>query len=275
MNERKLKNRQMKHLLFFITISLLLFTSCNGCHNDEGETNNSTDSLKQTENNNQGDFKEQEYTLPSELQYGRVGKEFLYDKFYPIGWSKDGKLAYITEPADEASGNYWFEIIILDIVNNKVVWSWKPTESEKGDIQSTWKTNYDLFKKNLAEAEIVQQTGFDLKSTKTSYKGNDYEIILDSKNITDPDYGIDMVKECNISIVSEQLGKKLVINQKEDEYSRVIGAIVPGFLMCPFDDRIVVILRKERIGYEGPPNVVYFELVGSDLIRGFKKDKNS
>jgi hypothetical protein len=127
----------------------------------------------------------------------------------------------------------------------------------------------------LAEAEIIQQSEFELKSDKTSYKGNDYELILDTKNVTDPDFGFDVVKELNLSIVSEQLGQKLIINQKEGEYSRVIGAIIPGFLLCPFDDRIIVICKKERIGYEGPPNVVYFELIGSDMTRGFKKGKES
>jgi hypothetical protein len=265
----------MRNLLLFIALNILLFSACNGCKDDEEANNNNSDSTSQVANNNQVDFKNQEYTLPLELKYWKIGKEFLYDKFYPIGWSKDGKLAYITEPADEASGYYWFEIIILDIVNNKTVWTWKPVESEKGNLQSTWKENYELFKKNLAEAEIVQQPDFELKPTKTSYKGNDYEILVDSKIITDPDYGIDMVKESNISILSGQIGKKSVINLKEEEFSRVIGAIIPGFLMCPFDDRIVIIFQKERIGYEGPPNVVYFDLVGSDLMRGFKKDNGS
>jgi hypothetical protein len=266
----------MKQVLLFITFSLLLFSSCNGCKDDQGETgDNSSDSIGKLSENNQGDFKDQEYTIPTELQYGRINKDFIYDKFYPIGWSKDGKLAYIIEPADEASGNYWFEIIVRDIVNNKTVWSWKPTESEKGNLQSTWKDNYELFKKHLTEAEINQQEKFELKSTKTSYKGNDYELILDASTITDPDFGMDMIKETNLSIVSKELGRKSIAKQKEEEYSRVIGAIIPGFILCPFDDRVVVILRKERIGYEGPPNVVYFELFGSDLMRGFKKQNDS
>jgi hypothetical protein len=267
----------MKNLLLLIVFSMLLFPACHGCKDDKGEAgNDNSDNPGQLTNNNQGDFKNQEYTLPSELEYGRVDpKNFLYDKFYPIGWSKDGKLAYIIEPADEASGYYWFEIIIRDIVNNKTTWSWKPAESEKGNLQSTWKDNYDLFKKHLGDAQIIQLEKFELKPTKISYKGNDYELILDASNVTDPNYGLDVVKETNLSIVSKELGTKSIAKQKEDESSRVIGAIIPGFILCPFDDRIVVILRKERIGYEGPPNVVYFDLFGSDLTRAFKKQNDS
>jgi hypothetical protein len=265
----------MKHLQLVVVLAFLLFSACNACNSDDDKNsgNNSADSIGQQSINIPEDFEKQEYTIPNELEYGRIGNDFLYDKFYPIGWSKDGKFAYIIEPADEASGNYWFEIVILDIVNNKVSWSWKPAESEQGNLQSVWKDNYPLFKKNLAEAEIIQLSKFELKPTKIAYKGNDYEIVLETKNVADLDYGIDMVKEIQMNIVSEQLGKKSIINKKETEM--VIGAIVPGFLMCPFDDRIVVICKKDRIGYEGPPNVVYFELIGSDLVRGFKKESDS
>jgi hypothetical protein len=266
----------MRHSLFFIVFAILLFSSCNGCRNDESVTGeNTNDSLGYISGNNQGDFQSHEYSLPIELEYGRMGKEFLYDKFFPIGWSKSGKFAYIVEPADEASGLYWFEIVILDIVNKKIIWNWKPEESEEGNLESTWEENYQLFKKHLTESEILQQQKMELKPAKTTYKGNDYELVLDKKNITDPDFGFEVVKESNITLVSDELGRKLVANIKEDAYSRVIGAILPGYLLSPFDDRIVVVFRKERVGYEGPPNVVYFELLGSDLTRGFKKSKES
>lgn len=265
----------MKSLNLFLFYALLVFgfLSCNS-----GKENSNNQDLSNNPGLSQdipADFKNQEYSIPVELEYGRIGKEFLYDRFYPIGWSQNGKFAYIVEPADEGSGFYWFEIVILDIVNNKLVWSWKPKESAQGDLQSTWKENYDLFRNQLALNEIVQQKSFELLPTKTSYKDNDFELVLEAKNVSDPDFGFDVIKEIDIRILSAQLGRKLVVNQKEDEYSSVIGAIIPGFLLSPFDDRIVVICKKDRIGYEGPPNVVYFELFGSDLARGFKKENKS
>ncbi len=50
----------------------------------------------------------------------------------------------------------------------------------------------------------------------------------------------------------------------------VVGAFVPGYLLSKNNGRVIVICQLERWGYEGPPNVVYFELIGSDLLRGFK-----
>jgi len=266
----------MKNFKQFITV-IFIFTFCTlACNNKQvnNSENGNPDSVNIAQYNNI-DFAKQEYTVPTELVYNKKGKDFLYDKLYPIGWSKNGMFAYIIEPADEGSGLYWFEIVILDIVNNKIAWSWKPGEIAQGSVDKIWKENYDLFKKNLRESEIIQQKTFALKTGKTSYKGNDYEYVLDSKTATDPDFGFDVIKEVTINIESPELGKKQIYHQKNEEYSLVLGAYVPGYILSPFDDRVVVIYQKERNGYEGPPNVVFFELIGSDLIRGFKKEKDS
>lgn len=268
----KTQNIAMKNTKFFFVLAIsVLFIFATSCNNDEGnENNNGPDSNEISQNNE--NLEEKDFELPKELTYTRLGEGFLYDKLFPIGWSKDGKFAYITEPADEASGMYWFEIIILDIVNDKVYWSWKPDESEEGDLQTIWKENYDLFAKHLNKAEIAQTKNFELKQPKSSYKGNDYETVLETKTETDADFGFEVVREVQIKFISPELGEKTFYNQKTDPLSYVVSAYTPGYLLSPYDDRVVVICTKERPGYEGPPNVVYFELIGSDLIRGFKKD---
>jgi hypothetical protein len=265
--------KKYKRFITFISIFTALALACNNDEGNKGENGNPDSvSIAQYENI---DFEKQEYSVPTELVYNKTGKDFLYDKIYPIGWSKNGMFAYIIEPADEGSGLYWFELVILDIVNNKVAWSWKPSEISEGSVSKIWKENYGLFKKNLSESEIIQQKNFSFKSGKTSYKGNDYELILDAKSETDPDFGFEVVKEVEINIVSPELGKKQIYKKKNEEYSLILAAYIPGYLLSPFDDRVVVFCQQERNGYEGPPNVVFFDLIGTDLIRGFKKEKDS
>jgi len=254
-----------------LSIFLIIASSCgNGEANDEENGGLDTNSGSQV-----GNLDEQDFVLPEELTYTSDRPGFNYDMIFPIGWSKDGKFAYLMEPADEGSGFYLFEIIILDIVNNKLVWSWKPEESEEGSLQSTWKENYDLFAQHLNEAEITQTKNFKLESTNTSYKGNDYELIMETSAEVDADYGVDLVKEITISLQSPELGVKEFYKQKIDNRDYILSAYVPGFLMSPHDDRIIVICQKERIAAGGPPNIVFFEIVGSDLIRGFKKGSDS
>ena len=249
---------------------ILTLVSCGGASNNEENETNDT-SLATTENN----IENQEFTLPEELAYTSSRHGFNYDKFHPIGWSKDGKFAYIIEPADEGSGFYLFDIMIVDIVNDKLIWSWKPEESEEGSLQSTWKENYDLFAKHLNEAEIKQTKDFKLEPTNISYKGNDYELVMETSTEVDQDYGVDLIKGIEISLQSKELGIKQIFSQKIDSRDYILSAYIPGYLMSQHDDRIIVICQKERIGAGGPPNIVFFEIIGSDLIRGFKKEDNS
>ncbi len=252
-------------------IFLFVLVSCGGSQANDEENQNPDSNVV----DNINDVDAQDYVLPEELIYTSSRHGFNYDKFYPIGWSKDGKFAYIMEPADEGSGFYLFEIIILDIVNNKLVWSWKPEESEDGSLQSTWKENYDLFAQHLSEAEISQTKDFKLESTTMSYKGNDYEVVMETSTDIDPDYGVDLIKEVEINLQSKELGVKQIYNEKTDGRDYILSAYIPGFLLSQHDDRIVIICQKERIGAGGPPNIVFFEIIGSDLIRGFKKESDS
>ncbi len=263
----------MKAYNYNCLVLIVLFATLISCgsepdNNENGSTDSGTVAIDKNTNN-------QEFTLPEELVYTSTRHEFNYDKFYPIGWSKDGKFAYIMEPADEGSGFYLFEIVIIDIVNDKIIWSWKPEESEEGSLQVTWKENYDLFARHLNEVEINQTTDFKLAPTSISYKGNDYEIVMETVTEVDPDYGVDLIKEVEINLQSPELGEKQIFSQKIDSRDYILSAYVPGYLMSPHDDRIVVICQKERIGAGGPPNIVFFEIIGSNLIRGFKKENDS
>ena len=256
---------------FLLSAFVLTLVACGGSENSNVE-NEKPDSNKI--GNNAG-FDNQEFIIPDELVYTSTRHGFNYDKFYPIGWSKDGKFAYIIEPADEGSGFYLFEIKIIDVVNDKLVWSWEPEESEEGSLQSTWKENYDLFAEQLNEAEISQTKTFKLEQTNNSYKGNDYEVVMETATEVDPDYGVDLIKEIQINLQSPELGIKQVFNQKIDSRDYILSAYVPGYIMSAHDDRIIIICQKERIGAGGPPNIVFFEIIGTDLIRGFKKESSS
>ena len=84
-----------------------------------------------------------------------------------------------------------------------------------------------------------------------------------------------MIKEIEINLQSTELGVKQIYNQKVDSRDYILSAYIPGVLLSQHDDRIVILCQKERIGAGGPPNIVFFEIIGSDLIRGFKKENDS
>lgn len=259
--------------LSFLNFSCFLFEDGDSDTNTKQENTPAVEITKQdiqNTDNEQVSFVSGDYHLPSELSYFKKSGDFLADKFYPIGWSKDGKFAYITEPADEGSGFYLFEIVVFDAVNNKVAWSWKPEDSEEGNLSTIWKKNYNLFKEELNKFQIEQDDNIELKKGKTTFKGNEYQLVLDTKTETDPDFGFDLIKELKITINSPELGTKEIYSSKMDEYLMYIGAFIPGYILSPYNGRIVVLCQLEQVGYEGPPNIVFFQLVGSDLLLGFK-----
>lgn len=277
---------QSKLFILVLILALNLFNfSCflfedENKDNSTKQNNNSTtveiteQDIKNTSTNETA-YTPEDYSLPKELNYLKKTGDFLVDRIYPIGWSKDGKFAYITEPADEGSGFYLFKLVVFDAVNNKIAWSWKPEDSEEGNLSATWKKNYSLFKEKLNEYQIEQNNNIELKEGKTTFKGNEYQLVLDTKTETDPDFGFDLIKEIKITINSPELGTKEIYNSKMDEYSMYIGAFVPGYILSPYNGRIVVLCQLEQVGYEGPPNIVLFQLIGSDLLLGFKKQAGS
>ena len=271
------KNYLLLFVFVFLTSTINFSCSWFSNNNEDASSNDSIAEITSQDINdtNNNEYTATEFQIPKELRYNKQDENFLIDKLYPIGWSKDGKFAYIVEPADEESGFYLFEIVVFDLINNKTIWSWKPEESEEGDLETTWKENYELFKSSLNKYKISQENKFELKKGKTTFKDNEYQIVLDTKTETQPDYGIDIIKDIKISITSTELGSKEIYNQPTDEYSMILGAFVPGYLLSPNDGRIAVIVQLERIGSEGPPNAVYFNIVGSDLERGFHANTGS
>jgi len=269
----------MKPLLFsFLKVSvaaifLFLANTCSLTQADhEDDADSDTESVADTtEITNVATEQTGDYSIPKELPYSTKGTNLLIDKFYPVGWSQDGKFAYIVEPADEACGCYFFDLYIKDMISDKTIWVWNYNDEGKGDnLDKVWTKNYTIFAAQFKTNKIIQQASFRFNKPTFSYSGNQYDIIMELKLKKDTDFGFDVMKEMKINVKSKQLGTKNIYSYKEMEYAMVLHADVVGYIKSPYEDRIVVIHTEERRGYEGPPNVVYFKLTGCHLREGFE-----
>jgi hypothetical protein len=214
----------------------------------------------------------QAYSTPSELQYYKQSDEYLFQKFYPIGWSKDGNFAYVIEPADEAAGLYFFKLKVQNMISDKDVYSWEPDEDpETGSIKQMWKDNQMTFAAKLNELKIIPQNDIKLLGTEFSTEEGKFKVTIENTMETDPDFGFEVVKSTNIYIKSAELGTKRIYSYTEKDYNQCLGRIVQGVIKSPYEKRIAVLVKEELRGYEGPPNVVREFLVGADLERNFKK----
>jgi len=212
--------------------------------------------------------------------YGkRPGEELIIERFYPIGWSKDGKLAYYLEPGDEACGCYYAKLIIRDLKTDKVLWQF---DYDSSDLQETlkkrtpeslsalWRYKRDLFNSKLREYDIKAPGQFALLLFPISYDGDQLTTLLNTKETAeDQTYGI--ISNALLQVTSKRKGKKTTWGKTyKTEDGLPLDLKVLGYLKSPFEPRIAVILIDVWRGYEGPPHVTHTTVVGSSLDTGFK-----
>lgn len=251
----------MKKLTFYSILLILFFvTSCK-----TGEKNKENVEFNEVS---------EDYFFPEEVPYNQSVTEVLADKLYPIGWSKNGNFAYLIEPADEGLGNYMVGIVIMSLVSNEVLWDWytDPVVDEDLFREDIWQKHYKDFKEKLNKYGIIQQRNIKISDSYFTYKDKDFILKLESDKTTDQDLGINVVTKSKLFIKSPKLGEKLV-SDKKYEASMILGQYISGCIISPYENRVAIIVRSERWGYEGPPNLVEFEIFGTNLSTGFQKKK--
>ena len=204
------------------------------------------------------------------------------DGFYPIGWSRDGKFAYYSEPVDEECGCYFAELAIVDLRTDKVLWEFKNKPQDRADasgaplpddMRKLWKRNEKMFVEKLREHGIVQTARFALLGRTFNSGGKSYTAKVASVKGDDPD-GLNRIRKLNLALSSPTLGKKSLYSAeyKGDEmYVSPLDVAVAGAFKSPYENRVAIVMIKVQRGWEGPPHTVEAQIAGADLDRGFKR----
>jgi hypothetical protein len=212
--------------------------------------------------------------------YGnRPGQELIIERFYPIGWSRDGKLAYYVEPGDEACGCYFAKLVIKDLKTDKVLWQFDYNSSDLQDtlknrtpesLGALWRYKRDLFNSKLREHNIDARGRFALLLFPAAYEGDQLTVDLKTKETGGEQiYGV--ISNAVLQLNSKRKGRKTVFEQtyKPDEGSPLDMKVL-GYLKSPFEPRVAVVLTEVWRGYEGPPHTTHVTIVGASLDTGFK-----
>lgn len=217
----------------------------------------------------------EEYFFPEEIIYNQSVGDVIPDRFYPIGWSKNGNFAYIIEPADEGLGNYMMGVVVVSLISDEVIWDWytEPGVDEELYREEVWKNNYDELKENLNKFGIIQSRNMELQDDYFVYDKQDFMLRIEVERSDDNSMGIETVSHSTIFLKSPQLGEKMVA-EKFYEESMILGQQVVGCFISPYEERIAVVVKSERWGWEGPPNIVEYEIFGSNLLTGFQALNN-
>ncbi len=202
--------------------------------------------------------------------------KLMTENFYPIGWSRDGKFAYLVEPPDEACGCYFAEIVIVDLRTDRIVWKerWDSSDlpkPEEDDLEALWKRKGKAYSAKLNQYRIEPLSDAQLIHPTISFDGDVLTPNVDIKIETDGGFEVDGT--VTLTMTSTKHGSKVLRRDvyKKTETSGFRNAEISGSLKSPFESRVAVIVVEVIRGWEGPPNVTSIKVSGASLATAFKK----
>lgn len=202
--------------------------------------------------------------------------KLMTENFYPIGWSRDGKFAYLVEPPDEACGCYFAEIVIVDLSTDKIVWKerWDSSDlpkPEEDDLDALWKRKGKAYSAKLNQHRIEPISNEQLVHPTISFDGDVLTPKVDIKIKTDDVYEVDGT--VTLTMTSQKHVSKVIRRDvyKKSDTNGFRTAEITGSLKSPFESRVAVIVVEVMRGWEGPPHTTRIKVVGATLNSGFKK----
>lgn len=226
------------------------------------------------------------FPVPERLALNGIGEpdpneevtsaKLLTESFYPIGWSRDGKFAYLVEPADEACGCYFADIVIQDLKTDKILWKERYNSSELEnpeveDLDSLWPKKRKVYSAKLNQYRIEPIGDVQLMHPSINFEGDVLTPKLDIKIETDGGYEVDGT--VTLTMASTKRGSKIIRRDvyKKKDINGFRDAEISGSLKSPFESRVAVIVVEVMRGWEGPPNTTSIKVSGATLTTGFKK----
>jgi hypothetical protein len=212
-------------------------------------------------------FPEEADAIPGEL---RIFKSSIYEdkmmicsRFFPVGFSKDGKFAYADMIPGGGRSNLVCRFSIMDLIEDRVLYEVESEAEDVNDFSDFWRANYGSIKKKMNEYGIIENKP--VLSLFPCKNGKDQIKLIVEKKSTEKDPWERDIGELRIIAVSSILGKK-TIYRKENSY---IDVTIEGYIRSPYEDRILVIVSQLRSGWEGPPDELYLLIAGCHLTKGF------
>ena len=205
------------------------------------------------------------------------------ERFYPIGWSKDGKFAYYAEPATEECGCYIGKLVIQDLRTDKILWThdfegdqFDATEDEiqpLNSIKTQWKENQKLFSRKLAQYKIVANAEFTVITSSINNSGDVLtpKLELDLKPSDNDLYYPSKKGSVVLRMISSKMGAKAIYKKsyRQTDGNNIRTLELLGLFKSPFEPRVAVILVEKLRGHEDF-GVTQIKIVGSHLTKGFK-----
>lgn len=208
--------------------------------------------------------------IPGLAEFEQPNATLIPGRLFPIGWSRDGKLAWVYEPPDEACGCYFFRLIVQDMVSDKVLWEYKHDSEDLAspgslkDIGEVWQAKGPELEARLRSFGI-ERTGAVLQPLSPRLDAVFRTTALPEDRSR---FGFAYLSSYEIEMRSSQ-GAKTIFKSGPLEPGP-LRVSSPGYFASPFEDRVAVIVQETWRGWEGPPHTARFRLVGCHLKTGWR-----
>ncbi len=197
----------------------------------------------------------------------------LQERLYPLGWSEDGKMAYLIERTNEAVNNFTLTLFVQDMNTNRVVAekTFKASE-QKGyseeiqhTVQTVWAAQADAFNALLDAHQVRRANATQFYPGATiPVAGKPFQIGRDAKIAKQELFDVDVLTQSTLFLTDANGNRKEVNNYKFGKYNMVLAAKALGHFRSLDGRHIAIVDGWERRGYEGPPNVLKINIVGYD-----------
>lgn len=269
-----------KILYFSVIVSIFV-----GCDNTKQQTsnmsNNNSVHIKNSSNdpiNSTNEFKplnlhtkSYNYFLKEYACNFNCGLEYgvIESQIYPIGWSKDGKFAYIIVHANEAEDSSRVEFFIQDMVSDSIVFSIKiENEDDNYLAQNIQGKQNDI--DNLLTRFSIVRTQSELKEFPIHNGSSDIDVSKQASYKTNPEFENNekFLSDIVISLYSIEnykVAKTKVLYRKNLLKTFTYDMNVVGYIKSPFEERVAIIASRVVRGWEGMPHITKIDMIGARI----------
>jgi len=238
----------MNRLLLLLISVVLSFTSCAGgkAKKDAG--------------------KKYAYPVPEQHVLNN-DTNLIRDHFYMIGWSEDGKLAYVNEPGDEACGCYFMDLYVQDAGQGKILYRYHFTNEDQPDgkrsndnLTSVWRQKEKIFTDSLNYYGIIPGN-FILKPEAIAKTGRGVLRASVSKTaVFNKDWNINTVPEYRLLLHGHDNVLSLYTSTAAEKTNPLMDVYPAAIITAPSGNYAAVVLARQYNGWEGPPCTLRYEV---------------
>jgi hypothetical protein len=208
--------------------------------------------------------------LPKEIPLFVTGQNFhgIDDRIFPLGWSAEGKFAWICKQSNEAADDCSWRVTIQDTNSNKILASEKfmMPDDPAHDIAQLWtahgKAITELLEKHAVKRTPQAMDHFPLALGKL--RGSVFLPVIETVTEKHKDLQFTGVKSFQVFKSSDD--KKLPLFQRKyEDYVFPFSVAIAGCFVSPDEAHAAIVITSCWRGWEGAPHPRRI-----DALAGFK-----